>query len=223
MLVRLSGDRKRLVSSAVTTHSTTSVISGIWPDEVEALAPSSSADGGVQPLFVEARRRARCAPMIVPWRSASIAVANARELGEIARDTSTPPPRAAKSRISAWICALAATSTPCVGSSSSSTPTLRASHLARMTFCWLPPDSAAAGSAALRGRMSSSSISSATSRSPARAIEQAGARQAVEARQQDVVAHRQVHRPGRAAARPAPCRCRSGWRRPGLASRRARR
>ncbi len=31
MLVRLSGERKRSVSSAVTTHSTTSEISGIWP------------------------------------------------------------------------------------------------------------------------------------------------------------------------------------------------
>ena len=31
MLVRLSGERKRSVSSAVTAHSTMSEISGIWP------------------------------------------------------------------------------------------------------------------------------------------------------------------------------------------------
>ena len=37
MLVRLSGDRKRSVSSAVTTHSAISVISGDLAGEVEAL------------------------------------------------------------------------------------------------------------------------------------------------------------------------------------------
>ena len=81
------------------------------------------------------------------------------------------------------------TSTPCVGSSSSSTPTSRASHLARITFCWLPPDSADAASEASRGRISSASISSADQPITGAAIEVTGARQTIEARQQDVVAH----------------------------------
>ena len=37
MLVRFSGDKKRLVKSAVTMHSTTSVISGIWPTRLKRL------------------------------------------------------------------------------------------------------------------------------------------------------------------------------------------
>ena len=41
MLVRLSGDRKRLVSSAVTAHSTTSEISGIWPARLKRLVMRS--------------------------------------------------------------------------------------------------------------------------------------------------------------------------------------
>ena len=41
MLVRLSGDRKRLVSSAVTAHSTISVISGIWPARLKRLVMGS--------------------------------------------------------------------------------------------------------------------------------------------------------------------------------------
>ena len=166
MLVRLSGDRKRSVSSAVTTHSATSVMSGIWPARLKRLGivirrsrRAAASRRSHRARSSRAVMRPRCkAQMLSQTR-----VSSARSL-EL---TSTPPPRLAKSRISAWICALAATSTPCVGSSSSSTPTLRASHLARITFCWLPPDSAAARSDASRGRMSSSSISSATSRSPA--------------------------------------------------------
>ena len=85
MLVRLSGDRKRLVSSAVTTHSTTSVISGIWPTQVEALAHASAADGGAAAAFVEARLRARCAPRsgrgATPARVSHRRVSSARSLG----------------------------------------------------------------------------------------------------------------------------------------------
>ena len=63
MLVRLSGDRKRSVSSAVTTHSTISVISGIWPARFEARSrhrhPPIAARSR---CFVEAVARARAAP-----------------------------------------------------------------------------------------------------------------------------------------------------------------
>ena len=41
ILVRLSGDRKRLVSSAVTAHSTISEISGIWPARLKRLVMGS--------------------------------------------------------------------------------------------------------------------------------------------------------------------------------------
>ena len=37
MFVRLSGERKRLVRSAVTTQRMTSVISGAWPDQFSFL------------------------------------------------------------------------------------------------------------------------------------------------------------------------------------------
>ena len=213
MLVRLSGDRKRLVSSAVTTHSTTSVISGIWPTRLKRL-PIVIRRWRRAAAVRRSRRRDRVAPVIVPWCSAQMLsqmrVSSARSL-EL---TSTPPPRSAKSRISAWICALAATSTPCVGSSSSSTPTSRASHLARITFCWLPPDSAAAGSDAIarpdveqlhqlgdqRGR-----------RRRGRACRRASGGRGSAA---GCCRAPKGSSRGRAAARPAPCRCRSGWRRP---------
>ena len=49
------------------------------------------------------------------------------------------PPLAAACRSSPWISPLAATSTPRVGSSSSSTRGFTRSHLASATFCWFPP------------------------------------------------------------------------------------
>ena len=71
------------VSSAVTTHSATSVISGIWPARLKRLA-SSSADGGVQPLFVEACRAVEPRGHAALMQGAD-AVADARQFGEIAR------------------------------------------------------------------------------------------------------------------------------------------
>ena len=53
--------------------------------------------------------------------------------------TSSAAPRSAASWSSPWISAFAATSTPRVGSSSSSTSESTASHLPSATFCWLPP------------------------------------------------------------------------------------
>lgn len=49
-------------------------------------------------------------------------------------------PSAASSRMRSWMAALAPTSTPLVGSSNSSTSGASVIHLARTTFCWLPPD-----------------------------------------------------------------------------------
>ena len=55
--------------------------------------------------------------------------------------STTPSPFSASSAIRAWTSALAPTSMPRVGSSSSSTLGLRQSSRASSTFCWLPPES----------------------------------------------------------------------------------
>jgi len=51
---------------------------------------------------------------------------------------------------------------PWVGSSSSRIATFEASHFARMTFCWLPPERERAIASGSAGRMSSLAISSRT-------------------------------------------------------------
>ena len=53
----------------------------------------------------------------------------------------TAMPSAASSRRIEWIVNFEPISTPTVGPLSISTSGLVASHLARTTFCWLPPDS----------------------------------------------------------------------------------
>jgi len=58
--------------------------------------------------------------------------------------TATPSP--ASPDISRWTSALVPTSMPRVGSSTISTLGVMASHLARTTFCWLPPERVATGS-----------------------------------------------------------------------------
>ena len=86
------------------------------------------------------------------------------------RSPAPPCPRGASPSISAWISAFAPTSTPRVGSSSSSTSGSRASALASTTFCWLPPDSRLTGppSAPLIESRSRSSSTTERSRSPRR-------------------------------------------------------
>ncbi len=49
-------------------------------------------------------------------------------------------PRSARSAMIRWTSALAATSMPRVGSSSTRMRGLVASHFARTTFCWFPPE-----------------------------------------------------------------------------------
>ncbi len=51
----------------------------------------------------------------------------------------TAKPSLARSSTRAWMAALAPTSTPRVGSSTIKSLPPRASHLAKTTFCWLPP------------------------------------------------------------------------------------
>ena len=53
--------------------------------------------------------------------------------------TTAQAPASAAARISLCRAALVAMSTPCVGSSSSSTLGSRRSHLPNRIFCWLPP------------------------------------------------------------------------------------
>ena len=55
--------------------------------------------------------------------------------------TTTAAPRAAASSTRRWMSALEPTSTPWVGSSSTSTRGVQRSQRAMTTFCWLPPDS----------------------------------------------------------------------------------
>ena len=88
--------------------------------------------------------------------------------------------------------ALAWTSTPWVGSSSSSTRGLRRSHLAITTFCWLPPESVPKTASGRRGRTSSRSIQSPTSaRSPERSSSRSGVSLALQVGQRAVLAHAQ--------------------------------
>ena len=57
----------------------------------------------------------------------------------------TATPAADNSPMSSWTSALAPTSMPRVGSSSTSTDGLTSSHLASITFCWFPPERLATG------------------------------------------------------------------------------
>ena len=50
-------------------------------------------------------------------------------------------PCAARSEIMPWTSAFDCTSIPCVGSSRIRSVGAVASHFARTTFCWLPPES----------------------------------------------------------------------------------
>ena len=128
ILVRLSGERKRSVSSAVTAHSTISEMSGIWP----ARFTRNVGFGHVtrrSPCAASARRSVGAierggdpSPAARPARCRTAAPAR-RDRWNDRRSRRRHRSRAAKSRISAWICALAATSMPWVGSSSSSTAT----------------------------------------------------------------------------------------------------
>src|SRR5690606_8757789 len=88
----------------------------------------------------------------------------------ISLDTSTTAsPASASSRISSYSWARAPTSTPRVGSSSSSTLHSRSSHRASTTFCWLPPESVRTSRSTPAGRTSRSTRrSSAAERSAAR-------------------------------------------------------
>ena len=67
------------------------------------------------------------------------AIGEREHLRQIARDDEHGEAGAACCRIISWISNFAPTSTPLVGSSSSSTRGLVAIHLATTTFCWLPP------------------------------------------------------------------------------------
>src|SRR3989454_71971 len=82
-LVRLSGDKNRSVSSAVTAHSTISEISGICPAKLNRYAVILAADRRAQFRLVEpvgAVERGR--DTALPHREH--AIAQARELGEVA-------------------------------------------------------------------------------------------------------------------------------------------
>ena len=57
----------------------------------------------------------------------------------------TATPARASSPTSSWTSALAPTSMPRVGSSKISTAGLVSSHLASITFCWLPPERSPTG------------------------------------------------------------------------------
>ena len=50
-------------------------------------------------------------------------------------------PESARPTMSSWKAALVRTSMPTVGSSMTRMSQSAASHLARLTFCWLPPES----------------------------------------------------------------------------------
>ena len=68
--------------------------------------------------------------------------------------SSTPTPWAASPRITWYSSARAPTSTPRVGSSSSSSRVSPSSQRPTTTFCWLPPDSVRTGRRTSRGRRS---------------------------------------------------------------------
>ena len=70
-------------------------------------------------------------------------VGHRQDLGQVARDEDDRRgPDAASSEMIRWTSTLAPMSMPRVGSSRMSTVGPDASHLARTTFCWFPPDSA---------------------------------------------------------------------------------
>src|SRR3954469_19426567 len=107
----------------------------------------------------------------------------------------TPLPASASSSMSRYISSLASMSTPWVGSSKIKTSAPLSSHLASMTFCWLPPDRWRTGGSSLATLMSSRSMTDrAYSRSRALC---GGGRQPItrpvarEVGQRDVLAHRE--------------------------------
>ena len=107
-----------------------------------------------------------------------------------------------------WISNFAPTSTPLVGSSSSSTRGSVASHLATTTFCWLPPLSASGRSRSTDGvriaRLATSASAVARSRG---CVDRAERRVLAARRQHQVVPHRQIEEAAPAAADP-PARAR---------------
>src|SRR6185503_11192974 len=79
-----------------------------------------------------------------PWRITRMRSHSASSSGISEEATRSAIPDAASARRWRWISALADTSTPRVGSSSSRTRVSR-SQRPRTTFCWLPPESVRTG------------------------------------------------------------------------------
>ena len=113
------------------------------------------------------------------------------------RRRTAPPSRRRRARPrSFWICALAPTSTPRVGSSRISTLGSVISQRASSTFCWLPPLSVPTCCSGFAGRMSSAEIHFCDQLvlAPARDRTRPAARGLQ--REDDVLAHRQLlHEP----------------------------
>ena len=97
-------------------------------------------------------------PATRPWRKTTTRSAFSITSGRSELISTTAAPRSASSASSRWISDFAPTSTPRVGSSSSSTAGSASSQRASTTFCWLPPESSAIGCSASRHLMASRSI-----------------------------------------------------------------
>src|ERR1700761_6067295 len=108
-------------------------VASCWP-MAAAMIVSSDASAWLNSAAIRPSRMTR-------MRSATPSTSGSSE--EIMRPAT---PLLASSVSRWWTSALVPTSMPLVGSSTMSTAGLGPSHLARTTFCWLPPDSMATGS-----------------------------------------------------------------------------
>ena len=107
------------------------------------------------------RRAARRSRRRAAARSPASTGAPARRCPTSTRPSPCPLADARSTR--RWMSALDPTSTPCVGSSSTSTRGVQRNQRAITTFCWLPPDSSPMIASVRAGRTSSSSIQSSAS------------------------------------------------------------
>ena len=85
-----------------------------------------------------------------PRRSTTTSVQMRASSSASVEHTTTTAPAAAASSTRRWMSAFDPTSTPCVGSSSTSTDGSTRSQRAMTTFCWFPPESSSTGLLGLR-------------------------------------------------------------------------
>src|SRR4029453_11034326 len=129
------GDGRHLASPSSATAARAASRAVPSPDPSPAAAARTSAWEAPRPKVAT----------IDPARTTSTLSASSSTSSRSEETTSTAVPWSARARICLWISSLAPTSTPWVGSSSTTTPGRSTSWRASTTFCWFPPDRALTG------------------------------------------------------------------------------